>query len=378
MSPTNRSFKWAAMAAVVVGLPMAGCGSDGDVCTGAPGEICTLVGTGISGLTADGLPTEETELYLPMNMTVGPDGRVYYLDWNNHRIRVIDDGGRVHTVVGTGHLGDAPDGPALEASLNHPTHIVFEADGSMIISAWHNSKVLRYDPNTQTVASICGTGARAFNGDGLSGTETDLDLPAATVVAPDGSLVISDQANQRLRRLTRDDVVETVVGTGEPGYAGDGGPATEAQINLPVSQSAPPAGGITIDPAGVLYIADTLNHVIRRVGLDGIITTVAGTGAAGNGPGGDALASALHTPSDVALDSAGNLYIADTMNSCIRRVSPEGGMDTAAGRCGERGYEGDGGAADEALLDRPYGVDVTSDGTLYVADTHNHVIRVVH
>jgi hypothetical protein len=365
------------LGALALCLVIGGCGGS-EVCSEEPGVICTVVGTGVAGLTTDGLPGTETELYLPMNTAVGQDGLLYILDWNNHRIRVLDGDGLVQTVVGTGHIGDAPDGPALDTSLNHPTHVVFEADGSMIISAWHNSKVMRYDPNTRTVASICGTGHRSFNGDGLPGTETVLDLPSATAIAPDGSILISDQANQRIRRLSRDDVVETVAGTGEPGYSGDGGAAVEAQLALPVSQSAPPAGGIATDAAGVLFIADTLNHVVRRVGVDGVIETVAGTGAAGNGPGGDAVTSALHTPSDVAVDSRGNLYIADTVNSCVRRVSPDGHMDTVAGVCGERGYAGDNGPAEQALLDRPYGVHVAPNDLLYVTDTHNQAIRVIY
>lgn len=348
-------------------------------CEPAPGAICTVVGTGESGLTPDNLPALATELYLPQDLTFGPDGRPYILDWNNHRVRVVDEAGRVQTLIGTGSLGDAPNGRAREVSLNHPTHIAFSPDGAIILSAWHNSKVLRYDFDTDSVQAICGTGARSFNGDGLTGVETFLDLPVATAYRPDGTLLISDQANQRIRALSPDGMVTTVVGNGMQGYSGDGGLATEASLNLPTSQSAPPAGRIATDAEGVLYIADTSNHVVRRVDLDGTITTIAGTGTRGNGAAtGLATETALDTPSDVDIDAHGNVYIADTMNSCIRRVSPDGQISTAAGVCGQPGYAGDGEGAASALLDRPYGIAFSADGDLYIADTHNHVVRVVY
>lgn len=354
-------------------------GTTGDdpACEAMPGHICTVVGTHIAGLSPDGHAPTATDLYLPQDATVGPDGLLYVIDWNNHRIRVVR-GDIVQTLVGTGYIGDAPDGPADQTSLNHPTHITFEPDGNMIIAAWHNSKVMRYRPSTNTVETICGTGARSFNGDGMPGKETVLDLPVATAVTPDGALLISDQANQRIRRLDHGNIVTTIAGNGTQGYTGDGGPAVNASLNLPVSQSAPPAGRIAIDAGGTIYLADTLNHVIRRIGLDGVITTVAGVGARGNGSGPWAKQSALDSPSDVAVDAGGNLYIADTMNNCIRRVAPDGTIATVAGVCGQFGYEGDGGPATSALLDRPYGIDLARDGTLYVADTHNHVVRAVY
>jgi DNA-binding beta-propeller fold protein YncE len=358
-------------------LVLAGCPAPEDApCSPGPGQICTFAGTGVSGLTPDELDPLETEFYLPQDMTVGPDGNVYLLDWNNHRVRVIEDG-QVHTLIGTGSLGDAPDGVALETSLNHPTHIAFSPTGELILSAWHNSKVMSYDFAAKTVTAVCGTGKRAFNGDGLEGIATDLDLPVGTAFAPDGGMYISDQANQRIR-LLKDGMVTTVVGVGTPGYSGDGGPAIDAEINLPVSQSAAPAGRIATDPNGVIYLADTLNHAIRKIDADGIITTLAGTGTPGNGGDGVAIEQALNNPTDVATDFEGNVYIADTYNSCIRKVSPDGQMIAAVGICGDAGYEGDGGMATEAKLDRPYGVEVDSDGTIYVADTHNHVLRIVY
>lgn len=357
---------------------LAGCDDGEDAgCDPANGVICTAVGTGIAGLTADGLDPLATDLYLPQDITLDPAGGIYLLDWNNHRVRLLADD-RVTTIIGTGYLGDAPDGLAVNSSLNHPTHLTIGPDGDLYIAAWHNSKVLRYDPRTETVEGICGTGARSYNGDGLPGLETFLDLPVATAFTPDGSLLIADQANQRVRALRPDGTVDTVVGMGEQGFSGDDGPAIEARLHLPVSQSAPPAGRIATADDGTLYIADTLNHVVRRVTTDGVISTIIGTAEAGNGSGEDPTGAALDTPSDVDVDPAGNVYVADTMNHCVRRVGTDGKLSTVAGICGTPGFAGDGGKADQALLDRPYGIAISDDGALWIADTHNNVIRVVH
>lgn len=352
------------------------------------GTICSVVGTRFAGLGDDGLDAHKTDLYLPQDITVH-DGKLYVVDWNNHRVRVVENDGTVRTVIGTGYLGDALDpatgnfeGKAAEINLNHPTHVLFADNGDMIISAWHNSQVLRFDPEADKVTRVCGTGARNFNGDDKPPKETFLDLPVSTAWTPEGDLLISDQANQRIRKIVDPDsetaTMTTVVGVGTKGYSGDGGPAIEAQIQLPTSQSAPPAGRMVTDSAGRIYLADTVNNVIRKVEVDGIITTIAGTGSPGNGADGVATACALNTPADVAVDQAGNVYIADTMNSCVRKVTPDGQITTAAGTCGTRGFKGDGGPVGKSLLDRPYGVDVDTDGRLFIADTHNHNIRVVY
>ena len=376
------------VAPLVLGPAFIACDDSSDACADkSPGAICTVVGTHFAGLGDDGLDPLETDLYLPQDVTIGPNGNPYVVDWNNHRIRVVENNA-VRTMVGTGYLGDALDpasgkfeGPAREINLNHPTHVLFADNGDMIISAWHNSQVLRYVAETDTVERVCGTGKRAFNGDDKPAWQTDFDLPVATAWTPDGGLLISDQANQRIRRVDgrgEAATVTTVVGTGDKGYSGDGGPALEATIQLPTSQSAPPAGRIVTDNVGQIFLADTVNNVVRKIDTSGVITTLAGIGTPGNGADGLATACALNTPADVAVDSVGNVYIADTMNSCIRKVGVDGQISTAAGQCGKRGYKGDGAAATKALLDRPYGVEVASDGTLWIADTHNQVIRVVY
>ncbi len=339
--------------------------------------ITTVAGTGLAGENGDGLPAADTYLYLPQDMTMGPDGLLYIIDWNNHRIRRINNDGTIETVAGTGELGPADDGPALYQQFNHPTNVTFDHDGTMIIAAWHNSKVKRLDLATGVVENLAGTGGRSFGGDDGPGNSAILDLPSSVVVDAVGNVIISDQANFRLRLLEPNGTIHTIAGTGTAGYSGDGGRAEDAQLNAPKGQSAAPASRIDLGPNDRIYIADTDNHVIRMINEVGVISTIAGTGVAGySGDGGPATAAQLNTPSDVEVTADGTVYVADTMNHVVRVITPDGIIDTIAGT-GERGFSGDGGPADEATLDRPYGVESTANGDLYVADTHNHRIRRV-
>lgn len=341
-----------------------------------PPVIRTLAGSGAAGYDGESHDPLETALYLPQDLSLGPDGRVYLVDWNNHRIRRVDQG-VVQTIAGTGELGDAQDGDALYVQFNHPTQVSFDHDGRMLIAAWHNSLVKRLDFSTGRVENVAGTGARAFGGDDGPANSARLDLPSSVVCDSAGNIYISDQANYRIRMVDAAGVIRTICGTGTPGYSGDGGPASSAQLRAPRGQSAPPAGRIAIDANDQIYIADTGNHVIRLIDTDGIIHTIAGTGEAGySGDGGPANQAQLNTPSDVAVTSNGIIYIADTMNSVVRVIDPEGIIRTYVGT-GEQGFSGDGGIASEAQLDRPYGIEVASNGTLFVADTHNHRYREV-
>ncbi len=346
--------------------------------TGTYAVITTFMGTGEAGLGAEGVGPLETQLYLPQDLTFGPDGLPYILDWNNHRVRVLENG-VMHTVIGTGELGDAPAGQALEIGLNHPTHISFDPLGRLILSAWHNSKVLRMDLTTGQIEPIVGPdGFRLYGGDGGPAIDAWVNLPTATAFDAAGRMYISDQENQRVRRVDTNGIITTVVGTGVPGFSGDGGPATAAQIWAPVSQAAAPSSRIAIDSQDNLYLADSNNNRIRKIDTNGIINTVAGNGVVGvSGDGGLATEASLYFPTDIAIDEEGNLYISDTFNSCIRKVDTAGTITTFAGQCGNPGYAGDGGHPTEALLDQPYGIVFDGAGNFYIADTHNHRIRVI-
>jgi hypothetical protein len=234
------------------------------------------------------------------------------------------------------------------------------------------------DLATGLIAPIVGDGTRSFGGDGGPAIDALVDLPTATAFDAAGRMYISDQENQRIRMVDTNGIISTVVGTGVPGFSGDGGPAVAAQIFAPVGQAAAPTSHIEIDSEGNLYLADTSNNRIRKIDTDGIINTVAGNGvAAFSGDGGLATEASLNFPIDIAIDAEGNLFIADHSNSCIRKVDTSGNITTFAGQCGNPGYEGDGGDPTGAKLDRPYGIAFDSEGNFYIADTHNHRIRVI-
>jgi len=339
--------------------------------------IITVVGSGLAGYDGDGRKPLESALYLPQDVTIGPDGILYVDDWNNHRIRRVM-GDVLEAVAGNGELGSPVTGdPALESPFNHPTSIAFDHQGLMVVASWHNSMVTRVDLTTGKMAVVAGTGSRSYGGDGGPAIEARVDLPSSVTVDSQNNIIFSDQANFRIRKIDTDGMIQTIVGTGLPGYSGDDGPAIEARLNAERGQSAAPAGRIILDEQDRIYIADTSNHRVRMVDTDGTIRTVAGTGQAGySGDGGLATEAQLDHPRDVAITSNGTLYIADTSNSVIRVVRPNGIIETYAGTA-ERGFSGDGGPAVEARLDRPYGVSVAPNGDVYIADSHNHRIRKV-
>ena len=377
----------------------------GDTPTGPSipyGRIETFAGTGDAGKGPEEAPLLQALFYLPQDLTYGPDGRLYILDWNNHRVRVTTTSvltqtrqrhpryrsrvakDNVTTLIGTGELGDAPAGRAREIGLNHPTHISFDPLGRLILTAWHNSMILRYDFATDYIEPICGTGERTYSGDGGPAGQATVNLPSATAFDPLGRMYISDQENQRIRMVDTDGTIYTVVGTGDPGFSGDGGPAAQARIYAPIGQAAPPTSRIATDEFGNLYLADTFNNRIRKVDYaTGIITTIAGNGvlsfmtSAERDEGAAALDVSLNWPCDVAIDSEGRVFFADTFNHCVSYIDLDGALYTAAGQCGKSGDMGDGGPPQAALLNRPYGIELDPDDNLYIADTRNHRIRIV-
>jgi len=217
-----------------------------------------------------------------------------------------------------------------------------------------------------TITTIAGTGTAGFSGDGGQATSAQLTNPRGVAVDAQGNVYIADEPAQRVRKVSGGNI-STVAGTGTAGFSGDGGQATSAQLKNPID--------VAVDAQGNLYIADTLNNRIRKVS-GGNISTVAGTGTAGStGDGGQATSAQLNNPYGIAVDAQGNLYIADTLNNRIRKVSG-GNISTVAGS-GTAGYSGDGGQATSAQLNSPFDVAVDGQGNLYIADGANNRIRKV-
>jgi adhesin/invasin len=389
----------AGLAALAALLGAAGCGSSddgGDLfagCKRESGTICTVAGTGVAGDGKDRLEPRKTQLYIPADIAFSPAGALTIVDWNNHRIRMLQPDGSLKIVAGDGELTPALITDEVGTRLNHPTDVTYDREGRMVIAAWHNSRIKRLDLATGMIEDIAGTGARAFGGDGGPAATAVFDLPASVVYDETGNLYVSDQANERVRCIDAMGIVRTVAGTGEIGFAGDDGPVLQAKFNLPRGQQGHPAAHITRDGAGNLYLADTLNNRIRKIDLRGDrITTIAGEGKGGfAGEDAPALAAQLAGPVDVAFGPDGDLYIADTDNDCIRRVH-EGRISTVAGQCGvcanpdapgcsclptDGACLGDGGPARGAKLRHPFGIAFDAAGNLFIADSLDHRIRVV-
>lgn len=424
----QRSFTILALA-----LLATSCADPASICDPEePGTICTIAGNGDNGYDRDAdttaIPALEAKFSLPQDTLTAPDGTLYILDWNNHRLRVLDEDRMIRWVAGRGELGGSLDDPA-NGDFNHPTNIIFDQTGeNIIMAAWHNSKIRTVNRDTGVVSDTCGDGKRAYFGDDGPAETSSLDLPASIAFDPAGNLVIMDQANQVLRYIDGQGDIHLLAGrciidapapngpgpcpegvepmqcpegpngpSGKltcgdmescskpctPGYSGDDIPAAQMRMAQPFGQSASPAGRIVFDPEGNLYFADTANHLIRMIDTDGIVHRVAGTppedgvpqsGYAGDG--GPALEATLDFPVDLAFDDDGNLYFSDVRNHCVRAIDPEGTITTVVGTCGEQGFDGDGGAPEAALLNLPFGVE-WADGKLIVSDTGNNVIRSV-
>jgi len=336
--------------------------------------ITTPAGNGDSDYLGDAPPYGDggpaiDAVISPTDVELAPDGSLYIADSNSGRIRRVDLDGVITNVAGTYPGGDYGDGgPATDARLDRPHGIAFGPDGSLYIADTYNNRIRRVGPDGM-ISTVAGTGDLFYRGDGGPATQATLNFPRDVAVAPDGSLYIADDYNNRIRRVGTDGIISTVAGGGDARYGDDGGPAIGAYLVGP--------GGVAVAPDGSLYIAETFGHRIRRVRPDGIITTVAGTSYRGYfGDGGPAIEAGLNHPHGVAVGPDGSLYIADTLNQRIRRVGPDGIIYTLAGT-GEFSYNGDERPATGAMLNYPSGVALDFDGNLYVADWFNLRVRRV-
>jgi sugar lactone lactonase YvrE len=375
----------------------------------AGGVISTVAGNGTSGFSGDGGPATSAQFAYPGGIAVDTEGNLYIADTGNSRIRKVSGGGVISTVAGNGAFGFSGDGgPATSAELDQPGGVAVDAMGNLYIADTVNYRVRRVSVSG-VISTVAGNGRGGYSGDGGPANSAELDKPGNVAVDATGNLYIADYNNGRIRKVNAGAIISTVAGKGTAaGYSGDGGPATSAQLNEPRNVAVDATGNlyiadtgndrirkvtaggtistvarlnfpqrIAIDAAGNLYVADTNNHLIRKVTADGVISTVAGNGTFGfSGDGGPATSAQLDNPQGVAMDTVGNLYIADTRNSRIRKVTADGVISTVAGN-GTYGFSGDGGPATSAQLASPDGVAVDAAGNLYIADGLNGRIRKV-
>jgi RHS repeat-associated protein len=331
--------------------------------------ITTVAGTVVWGHSGEGIPATQAQLNNPFDVAVAPDGSLLIADTGNNSIRRVGPDGLITTLVGPGvgiYSGD--DGPTSQETELNPSDVAVAPDGSVLIADSGNNRIRRVGPDG-LITTLAGTGVPGYSGDGGPATAARLYSPSGVAVAADGSVLIADPGNHRIRRIGPDGLITTLVGTGVYGYSGDGGPATRAQLRSPY--------GVAVAPDGSVLIADSNNHRIRRVGPDGLITTLAGTGVQGySGDGGPATQATFGRPYGVAVAPDGSVLIADAGNHRIRRVGPDGLMTTLAGT-GVQGYSGDGGPATRATFWYPYGVAVAPDGSVFIADSANSRIRRV-
>jgi len=357
---------------------------------GGAGTICTWGGTGLAAFDGDGKAATDTSFYWPMDLEFAPDGRAYVLDWNNHRVRRVEADGKVRTVIGTDLPGDGPPDQSdmkpegalgIDVELNHPTDLQFLPDGSMLVAAWHNHKIRRYDPISERVWVVCGS-APGYSPMHDLATRALLNQPKSIAVDSKQNIFVADSRNQRIRVIKPEGIIDSVAGTGRLGFAGDGGLPLMADFHMQESNENPePGGSITVDNDGRVYLADTYNHRIRRIDfITGTVTTIAGNGTPGfGGDGGPATAAALNGPRDLELGPDGRLYIADTDNHRVRVVDLSTGIISTFAGAGQAAFAGDGGRADAASFSRPFGIAFDREGNLFVADTFNNRIRkVVH
>ncbi|WP_375773297.1 hypothetical protein NR798_21260 [Archangium gephyra] len=323
--------------------------------------VTTVAGNGAPGATGDGGPAARASLWNPRDVAFAPDGSMYIADTLNHRIRRVGPDGRISTVPGS--------------EEHQPHYVEVGPDGSVYASHTYLHCIRRILPNgtATTFAGQCDTGG-GDSGDGGPADRALLNHPQDIAMGRDGNLYIADFENDRVRYVTPEGIIHTLAGKpGARGYCGDGGPASKACLNGP--------WGLAIDRDGNVYVSDSFNHRVRRIGGDGLISTVAGTGSDGSwsplvGDGGPATSGQLSVPKGLAFDAGGNLYIVDHLTR-IRRVSPAGTLTRQAGSPEVTGYNGEGLPSPRALFDSPVGIAVGPDGYLYVSDEWNYRIRRV-
>lgn len=342
------------------------------------GTIDSVAGTGKGGYAGDGGKASAALLNQPFHCELDPAGNLLIAEANNHCIRKVDlKTGVISTVAGKGQKGYGGDGgKATDATMNEPYAVVADANGDLYIVDRLNAVIRKVDGKSGMISTAAGNGQKGYSGDGGKATEATMREPNDCCLDGKGGLLIADVADWRIRRLDlKTGTISTFAGIGRPkdktgrDAIGDGGPAEKCVVVG--------ARAVCVDGKGNTFICEREGNSIRKVDSKGIITTIAGTGAAGySGDGGDAKKATFRGPKAIRCDQDGNIYVVDTENHAIRKIDAKTNVvTTVAG--GRKGTEGDGGEAVKAGLDRPHGCVIDAKGVLYIADSNNHRVRRV-
>jgi sugar lactone lactonase YvrE len=298
---------------------------------GRSGQLSVVSGTGLTGvggLEGEGGPAIKAQLACPYGLAFDRDGELVIADHANNRIRRIGRDGIIHTIAGSGPLGSragsfaGDGGPAIQANLQAPVSVLFDGDGNLYIGDRDNGAIRKVTPDG-TITTSAGIGTRGYAGDGGPATRAQLDQPEGMVFDTSGDLYFADSANNRIRKIDTHGIITTFAGTGVAGYSGDGAPASKARMQ---------PDDLVFDPAGNLYIAEFGDHVVRVVDPKGTIKTVAGTGTSGcSGYGGPAAKALLTSPLSPVFDGLGNLFFADGKCGVVLRIDRSGTIRVVAG-----------------------------------------------
>lgn len=338
----------------------------------APWTISTFAGTGMMGFSGDGGPAAAAQVNDPYGVVRGPDGAIWFCEHNGHRIRRVAPDGTISTVAGTGVRGFTGDGGlATAATLNLPHELRFDAAGNIFIADTGNNAVRRIDAMTGVITTIAGGGRGGYGGDGGPASAAVLRGPHSIQFAPDGNLFICDVGNHAIRLVdAKTGLITTFAGTGKLGPTPDGSPIAGTPLNNPRS--------LDVDRDGNLWLVTREGNQVLKFDLKaGVIRHVAGTGAAGfTGNGGPAKLATLSGPKGIALDAAGNVWLADTESHSLRMIDAKtGNIELIAGT----GAAGDGGDGDPlaCAMNRLHGVFVDADGSVFIGDSEAHRVRVL-
>ncbi|GJL79695.1 MAG: hypothetical protein NPINA01_26840 [Nitrospinaceae bacterium] len=334
------------------------------------GMLTRFAGSGESGYSGDGGPALKAKLKVPAGLFHDKEGNLYFADRDNHVVRKVDSKGIITTIAGNGTAGFSGDGgPALEASLNHPSGLTMDSKGNLYISDRSNDRIRVVSPKG-IINTYAGIGRDGYAGDSGPAIKARIDKPFGLAIDKKDNLYIADRGNNRIRKVSPSGIITSVAGDGGFFFMGDNGPAYRASVAGPT--------GVAVDDEGNIYIADRNNNRIRMVDTLGMIRTVAGTGQQDyNGDAELARDTNLHLPFGLSLDKEGRLLVIDRSHYRIRRIDPsKGKVETIAGN-GKKQFGGDGGPAAGANLNFPHGMVVDKEGSLIFSDKQHYRIRKI-